>query len=86
MVLQKPSQNQWKSDMFWPAGFPMAFAISAQNHGVQKMPLVLINFNGFAKTTKNHWNYITFRMGKLIRNENVEIPLFFKNDAQANVT
>jgi len=56
----------------------MAFAISAQNHGVQKMSLVLINFNGFAKTIKNHWKYVTFRMGKLVRNKNVEIPLFLK--------
>ena len=59
----------------------MAFAISAQNHGVQKMPLVLINFNGFAKTIKNHWKYVTFRIGKFIRIENVEIPLFLKAKA-----
>ena len=55
----------------------MAFGIWAENHGIQKMPLVLINFNGFSKTIKNHWKYVTFRMGKYIRSENVEIPLFF---------
>ena len=74
-------KNQWKSYMFWPAGFPMAFAIWPENHGIQKMLLVLVNFNGFAKTTQNQWKYVTFRMGKHIRIENVEIPLFFKAKA-----
>ena len=60
----------------------MAFAISAKNHGIQKMLLALVNFNGFAKATKNKWKYVTFRMGKLVRNENIEIPLFFKAKAK----
>ena len=63
--------------MFRPASFPIAFGIRAENHGIQKMQLVLINFNGFVKTTQNHWEYVTFRMGKLVRNKNVEIPMFF---------
>jgi len=81
-TIKKPSKTNGKMICFDPRASQWRLPFRPKIMAFKKCHWSLLISMVLRKPPKNHWKYVTFRMGKLVRNENVEIHLFFKAKAK----